>query len=1149
MGIAYDPRTLSWVVTQEKTDYKTDYQTNYQTDRPTNYKTNYKTDYLTNYATNLPTNLKFDHPTNLPTNLETNLNTNKTYSAKIDLPNGRTVKIEFVPVVGDRHVYTIRDGESSDDYEVTGVKATLYRALQNAGVPKHRLNSYANDHIGGVRNIRDKNNENAEKNAANAATNAANKTTNDANAKLNNDNYNANIANANTNAANQKLNETNYLLNQKNIAKNQANNELNVGNDKLNKEAIDLNEKNTLLNQEHTYLNTSNTARNNYYNKTLQIVNSTNGGDYVSQRDKLNEQDLINAGVKPDEAKELVDYIKAQYKDFYKTEKLEVWDTKLGVQPPYADYLINQAGVKPDAVTGTFDPKYYKEQNPELAKAYAEAVANDDLDIIERYGENNFYWQHYTNIGKAQGLRGNPEEATAQANSYIEEGPTDAEIQQIRDLQLGVDQDTITQRLLNITEVNNEWTKARQGDPYWTALAKEKYLDVENADEFAVLFRLSDREQDKQIALNYNINAGSGITELEQAINDAIGAKAEVDIKKFAALNQSILKETIDQMKKVKAEQEMLSFYKGFQGFNEIFNINETLANSILGDTGVGGILSFTSAGKAEEDLLGALGNVTGMRNNVGYNWQQWFDQAIKEKYGIDYTLFEPLEEKKDIIDAFTSELTKGKVYDIAKGEFSEEFLTRAGFTNSQALVDFLQKQGTEGQTILDVIKGDPGDGAKTTLVPIRSRLEADIRTLDEQKDRALALSYTAGDKTQAMNIEAQFARDYIDEYLMPRFNTARSMDEFVEYLDVRQEEKNPFQTQDSYDALKLLGQQYTQKYLDDIKLEGPRAFDPNFYFNPITDSYNQATYEKQRNTVAEDWEKAKAGDPYWQAQAYRFGIDINNQAAFARMHFEVKGQGLGFDPAEDIVNAGKVKDFIYDTVLPVMEEEALKGDPVFGQFITPEEFADEMLRGLDPAETPDEWKEVLQRYGLQDFAGNIEELKEYIIETLRTGSAQEIREEIKYLNEKRQRPTQEILGVTYIERPEDYKDEMAKPTTQLYATFQQAGYQGTEDEFYENFFPDLDRSEMATLTKAGKDEALEAYGLDLSDPFASLGTIESFFPDYQAEAEKEAKEESPAEKFTSYFKIGIDDEEEEDYMSDAGQKFLGEFTSMFKGL
>jgi len=190
-----------------------------------------------------------------------------------------------------------------------------------------------------------------------------------------------------------------------------------------------------------------------------------------------------------------------------------------------------------------------------------------------------------------------------------------------------------------------------------------------------------------------------------------------------------------------------------------------------------------------------------------------------------------------------------------------------------------------------------------------------------------------------------------------------------------------------------------------------------------------------------------------------------------------------------------------------------------------------------------------LQRYGLQDFAGDIQELKEYIVETLRTGSAQEIREEIKYLNEKRQKPTQEILGVTYIERPEDYKDEMAKPTTELYAIFQKAGFQGTEDQFYNDFFPDLDRSEQITLTKAGRDDKLESYGLDLKDPFASLGTIESFFPEYQEEAEKEAKTESPADAYTSYFKLVDDDEDEVEYKSNAGKQFLGEFTSMFKGL
>jgi hypothetical protein len=70
----------------------------------------------------------------------------------------------------------------------------------------------------------------------------------------------------------------------------------------------------------------------------------------------------------------------------------------------------------------------------------------------------------------------------------------------------------------------------------------------------------------------------------------------------------------------------------------EVVDINKELANSILGDTGVGGVLSFTPPpAKQKKSLLGALQNVTGMRNNITYNWQQWFDKAIKDKYGLDY--------------------------------------------------------------------------------------------------------------------------------------------------------------------------------------------------------------------------------------------------------------------------------------------------------------------------------------------------------------------------------------------------------------------------------------------------------------------------------------------------------------------------------
>lgn len=914
----------------------------------------------------------------------------------------------------------------------------------------------------------------------------------------------------------------------------------NEDNKELNRLNAEANTKNAQANQrlaetaaENRKLNTQNKAKNELYDKAVTLANTTKGGDYVAQRDQLSLKPLTDAGLSVEDATAVLDNVKQQFKSFYITEKLEPWNPELGAKPPY----------------GEFDPDYYKEQNPVVAQAYADAEAIDDIDITLRYGENGYYLQHYTNIGKSQNLRANKEEDTVAATRYTEEQLTDKELQDIRDYQLGIDRDSIAERLLNIPEVSNEWTKARGGDPYWSQLAKEKYLDPNKAEDFAVLFRLSERPEDKQVMLTYNAGGGQGITQLEDALNQAIGSKAEVDVKKFAALNQTILKDTIDQMKKVKAEQEALSFYRGFSGFSEVMDINKTLANSILGDTGVGGILSFTSAGKAEEDLLGALQNVTGMRSNVVYNWQQWFDQAIKDKYGLDYATFEPLEEKKDIINAFTSPLNKTKPFDEQTGKFSDQFLKEAGFNTTEELVSFLEKQGEEGLSILNTIKGDVGDAANSVLTPIKSRIEADIKLLDESKSRDLALAYTADGTTNMMNIEAQFARDYIDEYLLPRFNTSRSMDEFVEYLDVRQEEQNPFQTQDTYDAISSLANLYSKKYLDEVKQEGPRGFDPDFYFDPTGDVARTEDYAKQKQTVEEDWEKAKNGDEYWATQAYRFGIDINNKAAFARMHFEVKGQGQGFDAAEDIVNAGKVQDYIYSTILPVLKEESLKQDPVFGQFITPEEFADEALRGLDPYNTPDQWEEILQRYGLQDFSGTVDELRNYIIEALRTGSAQQIREEIKYLNEKRQKPTQEILGVTYIERPEDYRDEMAKPTTELYAIFQKAGYQGTEDEFYNNFFPDLDRSEQITLTKAGKDQKLEAYGLDLSDPFASLGTIESFFPEDQVAAQKEAAKDSPADAYTSYFKIGVDDEEEVDYKSDPAKQFLGEFTSMFKGL
>jgi hypothetical protein len=780
-------------------------------------------------------------------------------------------------------------------------------------------------------------------------------------------------------------------------------------------------------------------AENNAINTLIQRAQGSRGGDYVSVRDGFRNTALgLQAnGYSQSQATGFKTNLLDAFKDFYRTEKLQKWDSALGAKPAYGD----------------FDASYYASINSNATQRYIDAYYNDDIDITERYTPQSYLLWDYTTQGKSSGLRGNKAEVTTQANRYVEKKPTDRDLQDVRDLQLGVDTQTQTQRLLNVPEIAAEWDKAKKKDPYWSQQAKEKFLDPSKPDDFAILFRLSERPEDKQIKLNYNVNAGYGVTQLEDELNKVVGEKTIIDVKKFGALAQNVLKDSIAELKKVKVKEQTISMMRGFSGFSEIADINKTLANTILGDSGVGGILSFTSAGKAEESLNKSLQNITGVQNNATYNWQQWFDTALKEKY-----------------------------------------------------------------------------------------------------NKEIELGYTAGEAKEQIKIEGEFASNFINTYLKPRFDTSRSMNEFIEYLDVRQEEQNPFQTQDLLNATSQVANLRAQAYLDKIKSAGDSYFNAEFYFNPIGNSARQDFYSTQASTVAADWEAAKRGDEYWATQAYRFGVDINNKDAFARMHFQVKGQGRGYDPAEDILTAGKVQDEIFNNILPAIKAEALKQGTVFGQFVTPEEFTDELLRGLDPNDKSG-WSEILQRYGLTEFKGTIEELKEYIKETLRTGSAQEIREQLKYLNEKRQKPTQQVLGLSYIERPEDFKDTQPKSQTELYRTFQSAGFQGTENEFYNNFFPDVDRSEQALLTKAGSNQPLKTTGLDFTDPFASLGTVESFFNDeatkYISKPEKTttgSNTKTNTNDASSFFSLGSDEEDTE-YKSVTGQKILGEFTSLFKGL
>lgn len=699
---------------------------------------------------------------------------------------------------------------------------------------------------------------------------------------------------------------------------------------------------------------------NNASYSVLGIVNSTAGGDYVQQRDRIRNLPGLDDTTK----QRLEDY----YKAFYRTEKLQRWDERLGAKPPYGD----------------FDYKYYEKENPEVAQKWREAEANDDIDITEQYSKPGFYLQHYTNQGRQAGKRANAKEETTRANAYTEKGLTDFEKAEIRDAILGIPEGS----------------------------------DVPVFDD-------------------------GKISALEDVVTQAVGEQSLNEVKKFGALAQNVLKDTIEEMKKAKQKEQMLSLISGFGSFGEIANINKDISNMILGDSGVGGILSFAGGNKAQESLEKNLQGISGINNNVTYNWQQWFDKTLKEKYSKDIEL---------------------------------------GYSTDQA--------------------------------------------------------------KELVQVDSKFAKDFIEKYLNPRFNASKSIAEFIEYMDVKDKEQNPFQTQTVLNALQLTASKQAEALLKQVDKESTenRLFDPEYYFNPDPNQNSKA--ELQSKEVNDAWEKAKKGDEYWLAQAYRFGIDVNDKAQFAKMHFEVKGQGVGFDPAKDYTRPADVRNEVITKILPILQREAGEKGNTFigGQFITPEEFADNMIEGLDPTDKTT-WKDALKAAGLKDFEGSLAEFRDYVSETLRTNSALEVRQQIKYLNEKGEKPTQEKLGVEYIERPEDYKQDQIKGETQLYKTFQQAGYKGTEDEFYTKFFPDTDRTEQQLLTKAGTSTNLELKGLDFSDPFASLGTVQGFFGD-----EDQDSTDSSSEKESDIFGLGLDDDDSTQYKSKTGSQILGEFTSMFKG-
>jgi hypothetical protein len=710
---------------------------------------------------------------------------------------------------------------------------------------------------------------------------------------------------------------------------------------------------------------------------------------------------------------------------------------------------------------GAFDPTYYvtTDQGREAYDQWQKAVkgtidiggqAYPDVSLVGKYNQDSFLQYNYAVVhGKTE--RGNRVVKAEAAEDFKEIPMTDAQYQLYRDQVLGLGSFTTLK----------EWEAAQDPEflkEWVSSLSPEDAEDRKNG--YLIIPSISQLPE----KIRSQAKMSRGDTLLEGRLTSVLGAKEQEAADRFRSLTVDTFKETLNEYKKQRAKEQQFEFYSGLPGFDEIMNVNSELSNSLLGDTGVGGLLSLTGENqeKTEDSLEKQFSAITGIpsKSSAVYNWQKWFDETLTKRY-------------------------------------------------------------QEGATFTDF--QDP----------------------DKQ--------YT---------IDKEFAEDYIKRYLNPRFNTSRSMSEFMSYMDVTQGEENIFQTQSALNSLKTLADLRAQKYLDDIKNSGTSGFDSEFYFNPSGGDVDISKHNLQKTKVTEDWDNARRNGEQvvpgtnppqtWNQLAYFHGYNLNDKAQFAKLHYQVYGRQQGFDPARDKLSFNAAQSFIDNDILPTIANEKLKLSGVsFLNFVTPREYADKMLEGIDPIENKPEWEKVLQSMGLSGKEMGLEELKTYIEEAFQTGEATKIRESIKYLNEKKEKVTQKKLGVDYIERPEDTAPRDNPTETQLYSVFKSAGFAGTEDDFYKEFMPDTNREDMELLTQAGKGfkEGGIFNQLTSKDPFEALGSIDTLLG--EDEDQKTSKQKDSTKKEKSYFRFADEDDDEDTttVKSDAGQSFLGSFTSAFKGL
>jgi hypothetical protein len=994
--------------------------------------------------------------------------------------------------------------------------------------------------------------------------------------------------------------------------------------------------------------NTEATNNNNLYRAIDGYSKVAEPGRYLQYKQTIDDSESDQS---------IKDSARTAFDLFYKDKVVSLWDASTGSKVPFEGFEN----------TIRFDPTYYGSttSGKGAKEAWDKAVKNGDLDILGRHPNYESYalW-HYSNIGqnnaKKNGERDPGFKPLTPTDGFeygkVEEsvpGKTDAARQFERDKIatdiLGLKQTTQGYQLRDLAsqyrnlvtsnaQLKDQWSTAKSEILYADRFPKEpkqpwaKLYDavkeatgaepeIQTETGFGELltkaYQLDSTKYPgaqqliKDIQSNKEIGAvDTKLSEYDTALTK-VASEAEIkQTEKAAIFQKQFLEDSRKALIDAKKAEQKFDLLSGTSFGQEILGMRENIANSILQESGVGGILSM--GGQKKDDLAQKFnlsldtGKVFGSNNGLLYNWEKWFFDEIEKKYagGLDVPNDYVPGYQRNIDNGFVTEdqVKSWKQYDDAydtlkkdPGNISAQQKVNA--TNLPKDYVPVEKRKTTKQEWLDYEAARRSKGwVDNDTLASWSDYDDAYNTLnnpnatEEEKQAAQAIYNKKPadylDPSKRIDSDIQFAQDFFNDYLLPRFNASKSISEFRDYIDVDKDKQNIFQTEDRLQSLKNAAESASVSWMKALDSLGTSKFNSEYYFDPgkyylekgvgtegkspvlLGEQFQKEwgstvpdQYIKQKTDIENDWEKAKAGqttkddngnDINWQAKAYLYGFDLNNKEDFAKLHYELLGQARQYDSAPDVFNPRIAQIYLKQVLTPYLADKYAKIGTVFGQFVNPEEFADEFVNKLDPLKNKEQTEKVLKLYGLDPNTEDLSQLKQMISESIRSSDALDIRAQIKKLNQESETPTQELLGVEYIQRASDKREEAIKSDDALFNRFKSAGYQGTQEEFYSDFMPDAteEDKEIFKSMYSGKAPSDLYKFKPTGDPFADLGKLESMSSFGEEETTPEKKTPKPTEPKSKYFSFFPEEdttEEEEEPSSPVKIKRGSDILAAFK--